>query len=1241
MSESSTTLSTKKNVTMLNFSERINPLIEQLFSKVNDFLINDNYYESLKYLNLIFLFDPLSTVDRLKLFFYSFEISKRLYLKSSENSKPIKSTTNLTQISLTKNPNIHMQNLLYNIKNIMKYFILFEEDLKHEIKKTILTKIYQFCAIIHYEKKYLLEFYFISELCDNEKYLNIMEDKMKADIFQRKKVLYKKLNQEILTQKQKYINNLYDTEYETLRRNFLDEKYNLMSKDLKEGDNCYIISTHWIKTFMYYLDLISKESNSEENIELSRLLFQFSKTFYLYYKPNLPNQEFFQYAPAYPGPMNNFNIEGNCKFLYDPKDSEDYTNQFLSKKVVENNDFQIVDEEMYKILLKVFGQPLQEIKRKVHVSEKENIADIEIILLKYRIIIFCKELLNNDKLTHLIQFKKIQISKHKTFNDLIEKIIRSLNYEVELITGKKLISEEKISKKEIYYHIIIPDCIEQERDKNIKYTLLDYYYNKYSSFIEKINGKEILPEDLDKKLEEMKIGEKDIILFEINLEKTDKFFINLKSMDDYIKCSLCSNPIKGKPYPCHKCNFYIYCSEKCRSEDTKHKTHHKTLDQLYKKKFGLHDMLSVDIKKLINPKGNHGLTGIKNLGNTCFMNSAIQCLSSCEELTKYFLLKKYLDEINEDNANGAKGKIAKAYYSLIENLWNGNEKYINPWDFRQIFVSYVKQFAGFSQQDSDELLTFVLDGLNEDLNRVKNKPYNELKEKFDNETEEEASLRWWKNHIERENSIIVDLFHGQFKSVVKCPECDRVSTIYDPFMNLGLPIPSAQAKIRIKFIDENYNKNKNKELLFFYKCDERTNVREIKSKLFDDIKNNKKDILNNKNIQLNIEGMIVDKNKKFKKYLDNEKDLMSVYYSDESYEALFYAIEKPIALEDYFQCFIIPVLINKETKQTENLNILFYPKIFKFDKNIYVREMYFQIFIYYRKLFKDIKEYSYEDFLINVGENNLRELNKEFTEYFEIKESIPFKLHIINNVPKKAQFACEFCNRSCKYCLFNFKFNESLENVKKSQKIKRPFLIYLEILNYSEKIFCENSMKTINEFKKDLMIKSKEITLYDCFEAFRTEEKLEKDNSWFCSKCKKNQEAFKKLEIYRAPNILIIQLKRFDCKSETMYEGLIKNKKNESLVVFPIENLDITKYVVEENSSKESVYDLCAISQHYGSLSSGHYTAYCKNQNEWYNFDDERVTKVKDSNSIISKGAYILVFRKKSLCNPQKSDDEE
>ena len=90
------------------------------------------------------------------------------------------------------------------------------------------------------------------------------------------------------------------------------------------------------------------------------------------------------------------------------------------------------------------------------------------------------------------------------------------------------------------------------------------------------------------------------------------------------------------------------------------------------------------------------------------------------------------------------------------------------------------------------------------------------------------------------------------------------------------------------------------------------------------------------------------------------------------------------------------------------------------------------------------------------------------------------------------------------------------------------------------------------------------------------------------------------------------------------------------MVIFPIEDLDIGKYVVEENSRRDCLYDLCSISQHYGSLSSGHYTAYCKNEGEWYTFDDEKIRKVNNPSLIISNGAYILIYRKKSLGKPGK-----
>ena len=101
------------------------------------------------------------------------------------------------------------------------------------------------------------------------------------------------------------------------------------------------------------------------------------------------------------------------------------------------------------------------------------------------------------------------------------------------------------------------------------------------------------------------------------------------------------------------------------------------------------------------------------------------------------------------------------------------------------------------------MLSFILDALHEDLNRVKTKPYEELLEKQLDENEDEASTRWWKNHLKRENSIIVDFFHGQYKSVITCPDCKRISITYDPFMHLGLPIPKGQSRLKFKFFHLN------------------------------------------------------------------------------------------------------------------------------------------------------------------------------------------------------------------------------------------------------------------------------------------------------------------------------------------------------------------------------------------------------------------------------------------------------
>ncbi|KAL4612787.1 ubiquitin carboxyl-terminal hydrolase 15 isoform X3 [Arapaima gigas] len=183
-----------------------------------------------------------------------------------------------------------------------------------------------------------------------------------------------------------------------------------------------------------------------------------------------------------------------------------------------------------------------------------------------------------------------------------------------------------------------------------------------------------------------------------------------------------------------------------------------------------------------------GLCGLCNLGNTCFMNSAVQCLSNIPPLTEYFLKEKYQDELNMDNPLGMRGEIAKVYAELIKQMWSGKYSYVTPRPFKTQVGRFAPQFSGYQQQDSHELLAFLLDGLHEDLNRIRKKPYIPLKD-AEGRPDEVVAHEAWENHIKRNDSIIVDIFHGLFKSTLVCPVCSKVSVTFDPFCYLTLPLP--------------------------------------------------------------------------------------------------------------------------------------------------------------------------------------------------------------------------------------------------------------------------------------------------------------------------------------------------------------------------------------------------------------------------------------------------------------------
>jgi hypothetical protein len=328
-----------------------------------------------------------------------------------------------------------------------------------------------------------------------------------------------------------------------------------------------------------------------------------------------------------------------------------------------------------------------------------------------------------------------------------------------------------------------------------------------------------------------------------------------------------------------------------------------------------------------------------------------------------------------------------------------------------------------------------------------------------------------------------------------------------------------------------------------------------------------------------------------------------------------------------------------------NIQAVGYSRLHLFRKEWTVKKLRLRIYELMRPLIKNVIGQ-------RGGKVSERELQREYDSIFldargryDLDNPL-YDIEIHNNLPvQQGMFShhptCDFCGQSHRdNCILAYEDDVTLAGILSLMTYDRELELTVawksnakvnfrtvENANF-ERINLNAPSNEAEAGYGGWMSSSKNISIYDCLSCFGQEETLAGNDMWYCSKCKDHVPAFKKMEIYKTPEFLVVHLKRFSHQKNSMFGS----RKLNMLIEFPVEGLDVTQYLSSElgasdqainlkefEAAPKMIYDLYAVSNHYGSLGGGHYTAMAKNPvvHKWFEFDDSQVSRIGSSASEI------------------------
>eukprot|EP01059_Diplonema_ambulator_P001743 TRINITY_DN11468_c0_g1_i4.p1 TRINITY_DN11468_c0_g1~~TRINITY_DN11468_c0_g1_i4.p1 ORF type:complete len:605 (+),score=62.55 TRINITY_DN11468_c0_g1_i4:187-1815(+) len=538
--------------------------------------------------------------------------------------------------------------------------------------------------------------------------------------------------------------------------------------------------------------------------------------------------------------------------------------------------------------------------------------------------------------------------------------------------------------------------------------------------------------------------------------------------------------------------------------------------------------------------------------------------------------------------------MATAFSSLLKILWSGRYKHFAPTTFRTA-LSHISSspFDGSPmehQQDSQEFLAFLLDALHEDVNRVTQKKYSEDKK---NDTPASA----WGGYLSRNQSVVVDLFHGLAKSNLLCDKCGHQSTSYDPLMYLQVPVASCQQPSRCFYV-------------VYVPLDAGA------PPVFKAVKVSKDGVIGDIANQLNPHSKQIQKVQ-----MCIVKSELEVHHVSHSVQVE--SIPNGVMLAGFEH---LPIKMPDYEEEEENTDVLIH--LMNVDHTVDSQGE------------ESDGEASLPS-LDTMGFVRCDHLTSNVELYDAVRESRPASRLVritfcYDNPDSVIPDDPDPANGHAVLHLFS-------AEIRRGVPPSHPKIITLyahwDLYTYSRQDPIKHP--SVHEAGLDHVGGGKDITLHDCLTRWGQEEQLDDDNKWACEGCGVRTNAFKKMGLWTLPEYLVVQLKKFS------YSAYGVKKKSDLNVTFPIRGLDMTPYLDPKAPRKPNpTYDLYAVIPHYGSANMGHFTAYAYNirQRVWLSYDDEAVMPVPEE-TVQRAPAYLLFYKRRedglNEDDPCTNDEED